>query len=179
MNLLNNCLGSGVLCVPFMCRSVGIVCAVVMLIISAILNRFGLMLILKCMYITGVDASYNGVGRVAFGNAGRYAVVFIFIAMGFGCLVSYVDATASAVGGLLQIAGVVENPADIMLYLQAGSIILLYPPTYIRSLKNVVPISIASFIGALVVVACVVGQCAMSLSQKGVQWDQLRMFPES
>jgi len=104
---------------------------------------------------------------------------FIFIAMGFGCLVSYVDATASAIGGLLSLAKVIDDPAKVMLPLQLGSVALLYPPTYIRSLKNVVPISIASFIGALVVVFCVVAQCAMHIAQNPIDWTQLHFFPSS
>jgi len=83
MNLLNNCLGSGVLCVPVMVKNCGIGAAVVMLTTSAVINRFGLSLILNCMHITNVEASYNGVGRVTFGDKGRLAVVAIFIGMGF------------------------------------------------------------------------------------------------
>lgn len=179
MNLLNNGLGSGVLCVPMLVRNAGIAGAVIMLVCSAILNRLGLMLVLKCMDLAAVDASYNGVGRVAFGNKGRLMVVFIFICMSFGCMVSYVDATASAVGGLMEYGGLISNVPDNMLFLQLGTIFIAWPTTYIRTLTNIVPISVASFIGALIVVACVVAQCIAGLAETGIDWGALRLFPDS
>merc|ERR1712032_34367 len=81
--------------------------------------------------------------------------------------VSYVDATADAIGDLMAIAGHPVPPAYHTL-LQVSMVVVLYPATYIRSLKNVVPISIASFIGALVVVGCVVGQCVQGILRDGI-----------
>jgi len=165
-NLLNNCLGSGVLAVPLVVKEVGIATAMVMLVVSAVLNRFGLMLVLKCCDVANIDVSYNTIGRVAYGAVGRAAVVSIFIAMGFGCLVSYVDATADAVGAIITaITGV--DLTEYRTYLQLSMVFLLYPPTYIRSLKNIAPISMASFLGALVVVACVAGRCFTDLLMQG------------
>eukprot|EP00747_Dinoflagellata_sp_TGD_P168814 gnl/TRDRNA2_/TRDRNA2_196098_c0_seq1.p1 gnl/TRDRNA2_/TRDRNA2_196098_c0~~gnl/TRDRNA2_/TRDRNA2_196098_c0_seq1.p1 ORF type:complete len:502 (+),score=87.33 gnl/TRDRNA2_/TRDRNA2_196098_c0_seq1:74-1507(+) len=172
-NLLNNCLGSGVLAVSFAIKEVGIITGVILLGLSAIMNRYTLLLVLDCCRIAGIETSYNTVGRIAFGAAGRYAVVAIFVLMGFGCLVSYVDASSDAIGGLVESMGF-EKLSDHTMTLVVG--LLLIPPTYIRSMKSAALLSGIAFIGALVVVACVLIVCGRDLYKNGlpssdvIQW---------
>jgi len=164
-NLLNNCLGSGVLAVPFAVKNLGIGMGLAALVFSALLNRYTLLLIIKCCELADIEVSYNKVGAHAFGQSGRLMVVFCFICMGFGCLVSYVDATADSLGGLLKAAGFDKMP---MYQYQLIALFTLFPATYIRSLKSMATLSMIAFIGALVVVFCINFSCGAVLIQNGL-----------
>lgn len=163
-NLLNNCLGAGLLAVPYAVRNLGLVMAVVVLVLSAMLNRYTLVLIVKCCEIADIEVSYNKLGSHAFGAAGRALVIFVFVFMGFGCLVSYTDATADSIGGLLQVAGWPSMP---MYQYQLIAFVALFPATYIRSLKSVATLSMVAFVGAIVVVVCINYTCGSQLYRTG------------
>mmetsp|Transcript_58202 Transcript_58202/g.165490 ORF Transcript_58202/g.165490 Transcript_58202/m.165490 type:complete len:432 (+) Transcript_58202:133-1428(+) len=174
-NMLNNCLGSGMLAVSLAISRSGLVVGLLLIVASALMNRFTLLLILECCSVAAVDVSYNTVARLALGPPGRLLVMLAFMGMGFGCLVSYVDASVDAVGGLLTLSGVeFSKPA-----LFAIAALLNVPPTFLRSLKSVATLSAVAFVGALVVVACVFIQCGGGLLRDGLPAaEAIRWYPE-
>merc|ERR1719277_2405554 len=68
-NLLNNCLGSGVLAVALGIRKSGLIAGGIMLVVSCIMNRFSLLLIMDSCKLAGIPLSYSTIGSVALGSA--------------------------------------------------------------------------------------------------------------
>jgi len=163
-NLLNNCLGAGILAVPLAISRVGMLTALVMLILSAFLNRFSLMLLNDSCMLAGIQLSYCSIANHALGKIGKHSVHFTFTSMGFLCLVSYIDATTDAFQGILGFFGVALSKP--MLF--GVAIILNFPPTFIRSLKSVALLSGVAFIGAIVVVICTFVECGGGLIKDGM-----------
>lgn len=163
-NLLNNCLGAGILAVPLGISKVGMVTALVMLIASAALNRFSLMLLIDSCGLANIQLSYCGIANHTLGKTGHALVTFTFTSMGFLCLVSYVDATTDAIDGILGFFGIALS--KWMLF--AVAVVLNFPPTFIRSLKSVALLSGVAFVGAIVVVICTMIECGGGLIRDGM-----------
>jgi len=173
-NLLNNCLGSGVLAVAFAISKAGLVVGGLMLVASCLLNRFSLMLLADSCRLANIDVSYNEIGRIALGPPGRYLVMAIFVCMGFGCLVSYLDATIDATTGILSFFDITLTKPTLLFF----AAIMNIPPTFLRSLKSVALLSGIAFVGALVVVACAIIQCGGGLVKNGLpSTEQLQFVP--
>lgn len=173
-NMLNNALGSGIVCMPHMVKKLGVPLGIGTIAFSAIANRYMLLLVLKCCKLAGIETSYNTCAKTLYGAPGRYAVIFVFICMGFGSLVSYVDAVTDSLGGLLKVVHVELPPKLVML----SSTILLFPPTFIRNLSSVATLSAVAFVGAIVIVICVMGKCGSQLITNFPPMDKIAMVPE-
>jgi len=174
-NLLNNCLGSGILAVAHAVSQAGIAASALLLILSTLLNRFTLLLLVDSCNIAGMDISYAMIARQTLGNPGKYAVIMVFTCMGYLCLVSYLDGTKDALSGLLAFCGIQQVP-DYLLF--AFAALLNFPATFLRSLKSVAMLSSIAFASACVVLTCTIILCGGHLIQNGLPAaDTLRWFP--
>ena len=74
VNLLNNCLGSGMLTMGFAIGNAGILPSLLLMLLSAFLNRYTLLLNFKVCRKSGVDPATAAIGEAAFGGPGRVFV---------------------------------------------------------------------------------------------------------
>merc|ERR1719221_1334968 len=101
-NLLNNCLGSGMLGMGYCIANTGLIGGLLVMLLSAYLNQRTMMMNLKSCKYAGCKPASTEIGSKAYGKAGQLTLVFMVVFMGFFCMVSYVDATADAVSGLIE-----------------------------------------------------------------------------
>lgn len=175
-NLLNNCLGSGILSVAKAVSKAGIAASGLMLVLSTLLNRFTLLLLVDSCNIAGMDISYAMVARHTLGTPGKLAVIMVFTCMGYLCLVSYLDGTKDALNGLLGSCGIGGVP-DYILF--ACAALMNFPATFLRSLKSVAMLSSIAFASACIVLICTIILCGGDLISKGLpDASTLRWFPE-
>lgn len=153
VNLLNNCLGSGMLTMGFAIAKAGIIPALCMMALSAFLNRFTLLLNLRTCKLAGCDPASSELGEKAFGSAGRVVLILLYTVFGFLCCVSYVDAAADSVGGFASLILGEEAP-EFATHFGVWAI-LLFPTTLIRSLKAVAMLSFVAFVGGVVMLVAV------------------------
>lgn len=180
LNLLNNCLGSGMLGMGFCIAQTGLLGGFLIMIFSAFLNRYTLMLNIKSCKYAGCKPASTEVGSIAYGTPGRLLLVCMVVLLGFFCMVSYVDASADAVAGLLRTfmtEGAVPSQKSIAVLCW---LVLLVPPTLIRSMSLVAMLSFMAFIGSIVIILSVSIVCLQILIVEGLPpIDQVRLFPES
>ena len=74
VNLLNNCLGSGMLTMGFAIGNAGILPSLLLMLLSAFLNRYTLLLNFKVCRKCGVDPATAAIGEAAAGVPGRIFV---------------------------------------------------------------------------------------------------------
>jgi len=168
VNLLNNCLGSGMLGIGFAFSQAGVLVGIALMATSALLNRFTTHLNIKTCQLVECDPSTTAIGEKTFGPAGRTLLVGMYTSVGFFCMVSYCDATADAVQGLLAL---VVSPASLPSHKVLTIIcwaMLLFPPTLIRSLKGVAVMSFMAFTGGLILLILVVILCGGLLATNGL-----------
>ena len=103
VNLLNNCLGSGMLTMGFAFAKAGILPSIATMLLSSFLNRYTLLLNLDSCKLAQCDAASAALGEAAYGRAGRIGLVLIYSTFSFLCCVSYVTATADALTGILAL----------------------------------------------------------------------------
>lgn len=148
VNLLNNCLGSGMLSMGYAFAKAGILPALATMLLSAYLNRYTLHLNLHSNALANTDPASIALGEAAFGGVGRLSLILIYTIFGFLCCVSYIDASADAVAGLLAlIFGAAPPTTPVLIGCWA---VLLLPTTLLRSLKAVALLSFVAFIGGIV-----------------------------
>ena len=165
VNLLNNCLGSGMLTMGYAIAHAGIIPALITMALSAFLNRFTLLLNLRTCRLAGADPASAEIGEKTFGVAGRVMMICLYAIFGFLCCVSYVDAAADAVDGMAQlILGFAPHPGNSLF---GCWFFLLLPTTLIRSLKAVALLSFVAFMGGVVMLITVSIYCAEELLDTG------------
>ena len=165
VNLLNNCLGSGMLTMGYAIAKAGIIPAICMMALSAFLNRFTLLLNLHTCSLAGCDPASAEIGEKAFGHAGRVALILLYTVFGFLCCVSYVDAAADAIAGIAALL-LGEEPPFMLTHVGCW-LLLLLPTTLIRSLKAVALLSFVAFLGGIVMLTAVSAYCFTELLEKG------------
>jgi len=167
VNLLNNCLGSGMLSMGFAFAKAGILASVGVMLLSAFLNRFTLLLNVKTNALAGTDPSSADVGHKAFGQAGRVSLILLYTIFSFFCCVSYVDASADAVSGLAALVAGGRMPSLRTTLIGCWAVLLL-PTTLLRSLKAVALLSFVAFLGGLFMLAAVFSYCLSELAHTGL-----------
>jgi amino acid permease len=180
LNLLNNCLGPGMLGMGFCIAQTGLLAGLLILLFSALLNRYTLMLNIKsCMY-AGCKPASTEVGSIAYGTLGRLLLVCMVVLLGFFCMVSNIDASADAVTGLLiTFMGEDAIPSREAITIFCW-LVLLLPPTLIRSMSWVAKLSFIAFFGGITIVVSVSIVCLQTLVAEGLPpVDKIRLFPES
>jgi sodium-coupled neutral amino acid transporter 11 len=182
LNLLNNCLGSGMLGMGFCIAQTGVLMGMLVMIFSALVNKKTLMLNLKCSRWAGVKPASTEVGDVAMGRTGQLLLVLMVVLMGFFCMVSYVDACADAIIGILSVKFETKElpPASVISII--CWVFLLVPPTLIRSMSAVAMLSFIAFIGGMTIVVSLSVVCIMQLASTGLpvmtgEGRQIRLFP--
>jgi amino acid permease len=180
LNLLNNCLGSGMLGMGFCIAQMGLVMGLLVMVFSALVNKKTLMLNLTTSKWANAKPASTEVGSIAFGGAGQMLLVLMVVLMAFFCCVSYVDACADAVSGLLStILEASALPSNRTLAIICW-VLLLVPPTFIRSMSMVAMLSFFAFIGGSMIVVSLTCVCLQELSSKGLPpMTSIRLFPAS
>lgn len=168
VNLLNNCLGSGMLSMGFAIAKAGILPALGMMLFSAVLNRYTLLLNVTTNGLAKTDPASAELGAHAFGGAGRVTLILLYSVFGFLCCVSYVDAAADAVEGLLALVLSADATPPSRLVLIGCWAALLLPTTLVRSLKAVALLSFVAFLGGVVMLVAVSVYCAAQLAHTGL-----------
>eukprot|EP00928_Gymnodinium_smaydae_P072976 TRINITY_DN56250_c0_g1_i1.p1 TRINITY_DN56250_c0_g1~~TRINITY_DN56250_c0_g1_i1.p1 ORF type:complete len:512 (+),score=138.94 TRINITY_DN56250_c0_g1_i1:61-1596(+) len=180
VNLLNNCLGSGLLGISFAFSEAGLAVALGIMFFAILLNRYTLLLNLKTCQLAQVDPSTTDVGERAFGKPGKMLMVAMFTGLGFFCCVSYISATADCLLGLAAL-GLDEDqiPSKVTISMGAWAVLLL-PTTLMRSMKSVAVLSFVAFAGGLVMTAALVVCCATILLDNGLAktMSNIQWFPE-
>lgn len=151
-NLVNNCLGTGLLTVPFAFRRVGLLGGIVGLAFSAVLNRFTLLLVVRCCRMAQTDVVVAQVGKEIFGAPGRYVVILGYASLCVGVLIAYTNALKDGVTRLLLLA-------DIHLSTEQAALVVfvfLVPATFMRSMKKAAIVSFLAFVGAGMLIGGVV-----------------------
>ena len=166
VNLLNNCLGSGMLTMGFAVAKAGILPSIAMMLLSTFLNRFTLLLNLRSCQLADADPASSEIAEKAFGGVGRVAFILLYSTFGFLCCVSYVDAAADAMSGLLSLVLADEPPTSLVLV--GCWALLLLPTTLLRSLKAVALLSFVAFAGGVLMLAAVSIYCTEQLLVHGL-----------
>lgn len=161
VNLLNNCLGSGMLTMGYAFSKAGILPSLATMAASAYLNRKTLLLNLDSCRLAECDPASAALGEKTFGRAGRVGLVALYTTFAFLCCVSYVTATADSLTGILTLALGAE-PERTPLLVAAWALLLL-PTTLVRSLKAVAALSFVAFVGGCVMLLAVSAYCARYL----------------
>lgn len=179
VNLLNNCLGSGMCSVGFAFAQVGLVAGAFLLVASATLNRFTTHLNIKTCQMAKVDPATAEIGEYSFGILGRTVLVMMYTAVGFFCMVSYCAACADAVEGLMELvypgSGFTHNQIMIGCW-----VFMLFPLTLPRSMKGVAVMSFLAFVGGLFLLLFVVILCSKTLVETGMPpFTQVKLFPNT
>ena len=178
VNLLNNCLGSGMLSMGYAFAKAGIIPTFFMMCLSAFLNRYTLLLNVQSNRLAGTDPASAALGETAFGSPGRIALIILYSVFGFLCCVSYVDAAADAACGLLELI-LGSTPSTVPVLIGCWAVLLL-PTTLLRSLKAVALLSFVAFLGGIVMLAAVSAYCFQELLEKGFPpLDSLSWGPPS
>ena len=168
VNLLNNCLGSGMLTMGFAFAKAGILPSIATMLLSAYLNRFTLLLNIDSCAIAQCDAASAALGEHAFGSAGRIVLVVLYTTFAFLCCVSYVTATADSLSGILQLFVGEALAESRSVLLVAAWAVLLLPTTLVRSLKAVAALSFVAFVGGVVMLVSVACYCGTYLLANGL-----------
>lgn len=188
LNLLNNCLGSGMLAIAFCVSKVGIIPAFILIGLSIFFNRLTLLQILKTCKLADCDAASATIGEIAVGSAGRLMLIISYTLLGYFCMVSYVNATTDSLTSLVNLAmgasGGVPYYATIGLTDVQFKIIVwavvLVPTTFIRSLKGAAVMSLVSFAGAAALCTAILINCGGGLLKTGLPpMDQIALWPAS
>jgi amino acid permease len=178
-NLLNNCLGSGMLGMGFCIANTGLIGGLLVMLLSAFLNQRTMMMNLKSCKYAGCKPASTEVGSKAYGKAGQLTLVFMVVFMGFFCMVSYVDATADAVSGLIEsFAGKQWVPAQTTLAIVCWAAMLV-PPTLLRSMSLVAMLSFFAFCGGVLIVISLSVVCIQILASGEAAVGEVRLWPES
>lgn len=182
-NLLNNCLGSGMLGMGFCIANLGLVGGLLVMLLSAFLNQRTMMMNLASCKYAGCKPASTEIGSKAYGKVGQLTLVFMVVFMGFFCMVSYVDATADSLSGLIDSLlpiGPVPKPqitkTTLAIVCWAA---MLVPPTFLRSMSLVAVLSFFAFCGGVLIVISLSVVCIQILaSGEGTKGD-IRLWPES
>mmetsp|Transcript_32265 Transcript_32265/g.92894 ORF Transcript_32265/g.92894 Transcript_32265/m.92894 type:complete len:542 (+) Transcript_32265:102-1727(+) len=188
LNLLNNCLGSGMLAIAFCISKAGIIPSFILIALSILFNRTTLVQIIKTCKIAQCDAASATIGEIAVGKAGRLALIVSYTLLGYFCMVSYVNATTDSLTSLVNL--VTGTGAGEPYYAKMGLsavqfkmlvwAVVLVPTTFIRSLKGAAVMSLVSFAGAGILCVCILINCGGSLMKQGLpSMDKLHMWPAS
>lgn len=180
MNFLNNCLGSGMLGMGYCIAQTGLLGGLLLTILSAVLNRRTLLMNMRACQYAGCKPASTEVGSISYGKPGQWVLVSMVVFMAFFCMVSYVDATADAVEGLLaSVFGKEVLPSQTTLAFLVW-VIMLFPPTLLRSMSAVAMLSFLAFCGGAVIVVSLSAVCVQLLFQNGFPpMDQVRLWPAS
>jgi amino acid permease len=169
VNLLNNCLGSGLLGISFAIAQGGLGLALGVIIFAVFVNKFTLLLNMKTCSLCQVDPATTQVANKAFGKAGQMVMVLMYTVFGFFCMVSYVSASADCLIGLIALLPSSWNiPTDKPMVMLCVWAIALVPPTMLRSMKAIATLSLVAFSGGLVMVISLGICCTMIISEKGL-----------
>ena len=169
VNLINNCLGSGMMCMGFALANAGLLASLVCILLSAFVNRLTLHLNLQTCRFAKCSPATADVAEKAFGTAGRISMVVLYTAFSFICCVSYVVASADAVRGLctLVLGEGRPLPSEFLVTFACWAGLLL-PTTLVRSLRSVATLSLIAFIGGVVLLLAVSAECASQLLRTGL-----------
>merc|ERR1719198_1783355 len=133
---------------------------------------------MKSSKLADEDPSTSDAAKKALGNAGKNIQMVCFFGMGFCSMISYIQATRDAVIKLLQLTGLDltggHGPQELMV---AVFLVLLLPPTLIRSLSNLATLSMIAFLCALIMVASIIICCSSVLLSNGITVPRLIYFP--
>jgi hypothetical protein len=88
VNLLNNCLGSGLLAISFAISEAGIFVSLFLVVFAVLLNKYTLLLNIKTCRLGNCDPSTTMIAEKACGKTGRGMMVCMYTAVGFFCMVS-------------------------------------------------------------------------------------------
>ena len=150
----------------FAIGNAGILPAVILMVLSAFLNRYTLLLNRRVCLLCGCDPATADVGERAFGLIGRVTMILLYTVFAFLCCVFYVDASADAVEGLVELF--VGKDINSTVVVIGCWLLLLVPTTLIRSLKSIALLSFIAFLGGCVMLASVSAYCALELSRRGL-----------
>eukprot|EP00929_Paragymnodinium_shiwhaense_P021881 TRINITY_DN14146_c0_g1_i1.p1 TRINITY_DN14146_c0_g1~~TRINITY_DN14146_c0_g1_i1.p1 ORF type:complete len:518 (+),score=145.10 TRINITY_DN14146_c0_g1_i1:77-1630(+) len=168
VNLLNNCLGSGMLGIAYSIAQTGVLVGLVSMLVSLLLNKFTLLLHQDTCKIAVADPSSAEIAEKTFGNAGKIFMSIFYTFFGFFCMVSMVDGSADSLEGILKAFLPEESLPTPMVNLVGVWFFLLLPPTLVRSLKSVATLSFVAFMGGLVVIGAVIIACVGILMSNGL-----------
>eukprot|EP00931_Biecheleriopsis_adriatica_P087901 TRINITY_DN62303_c0_g1_i1.p1 TRINITY_DN62303_c0_g1~~TRINITY_DN62303_c0_g1_i1.p1 ORF type:complete len:504 (-),score=81.58 TRINITY_DN62303_c0_g1_i1:42-1553(-) len=180
VNLLNNCLGVGILGMAYAISQTGILVGLGLTVCSVCLNGYTLLLHQKACKLIGCSAGGTELAEQMFGQVGRSTMVLLVVFFGFFCMVAMVSALTNSFTGILSLflpASAIPSSRGCMVLSWAT---LLLPPTYIRSLKDVAPLSFVAFISCLVLVTMVIATCIVRLIERGLPaFHDIKFAPAS
>jgi len=179
VNLLNYCLGSGMLSIGFAMAKAGLLGGLILLVCSTLLNRFTLLLNVRTCKLAKCDPATCAMAELAFGLPGRLLMTTTYAMVGFLAMVSYIDAAADAMEGLLALAvGEAAVPSHTTVLIGCW-LFLHVPPTLVRSLKDVAKISFVAFSGGVVLLGAVAFACGARILDHPPSLAELKLFPNS
>lgn len=173
VNLLNNCLGSSMLGIAYSLSQTGVGVGLVAMFVSLCLNKFTLLLHQETCKIAVADPTSAEIAEKTFGNKGKTFMNIVYSFFGFFCMVAMVNGTADAAMGIVSVFVPPESMPPPLVNLFLCWLVLLFPPTLVRSLKSVATLSLVAFIGGLVLIACVLVSCGRVMLTNGIAFDQI------
>eukprot|EP00811_Abedinium_folium_P032945 NODE_5948_length_1718_cov_7.576367.p1 GENE.NODE_5948_length_1718_cov_7.576367~~NODE_5948_length_1718_cov_7.576367.p1 ORF type:complete len:420 (+),score=107.87 NODE_5948_length_1718_cov_7.576367:195-1454(+) len=180
MNLVNNCLGSGILAVAYAVKDLGLLFALLVFVSSALLNRCTLLLNVTSCQIAKCDPATAALGEAAYGKSGRLLMIAMYNGLGFFCMVSYVSASTDAIGTLLEGRFNIE-PLERPVLMVTIWAVLLAPLTLVRSLRSIAKMSMVALCGGMIMLITVQISCVTLLTKAGAlqqSIDNVKMFPD-
>ena len=180
VNLLNNCLGSGLLSVAFAVSQAGLAVSLGCIVFFMVLNLFTILLNLKSCQLANCHPGTCQIGQKTFGTFGRLFMTLIFVSQSFFVMVSYADACADGIMGLLGLVLRAEQiPSQRMVMIMAW-LVLLAPTTLVRSMKSVARLSFIALIGGVLLIVSVVLCCSGIMATHGPpKLSDVDMMPRS
>jgi amino acid permease len=189
INLLNNCLGVGILGVAYSLKHTGLLAGLIVMVCSAFLNALTLLMHQRACEKLGISSGGTELAERVLGTSGKAFYVVLLTFFGFFCMVAMVSGTTDGMTGLLKL--LLGKDAISSTFHCSGSspcasimiscwIVLLVPATYIRSMKNIATLSAVAFAGCLVLVTAMICTCAVKFSKDGFpKATSIHWFPPS
>jgi len=167
--LANGTIGAGLLGLPYLASSAGVVLGSILIIVFGLLTNCTLRLLHQVTLITG-DISYENIGRTACGGWGALAVKVCVVGINFGAELSYIiilgdflQPLAEGVFGQRDVfsdgteeGSLLTNRTFIQLFV---TVFILFPLSLSTRITSLRWISLVSLLVAYIFVAVVVVQC--------------------
>lgn len=179
-NMLNNCMGSGILGMANGIHLMGLGVGLLTTVFAAIANTFTILMHMDSSRLANEDPATTGAAEKGMGRLGKGIQLTTYFLMGFSSCISYLTASRDAISDLLILVNVDMKdgfkPQLLMIVIWCTVIV---PPTLIRSLTILATLSMLAFLGAVVLVVSAIGCSIEQIMQHGINWETVDMFPDS